>query len=150
LRTLQIMQSIVENATKQSADSSQIFRTDTEKNNIDSAMVEQSVEREDEGIEPANAATIMATKPQSAVVTPAIVKPVATPKPATAKPQIIPIKPPIKKTATTKPVTANAVAAVVAKPKQKPAITMPAKPVIKKPVLQQKPKPVVKKPANDY
>jgi cell division protein FtsQ len=153
LRTLQLMQSIVEIATRQSADSSQIFRADADKNNTDSAMVEQSVEREDEGIEPANATTIMATKSQPVVVapvTPAIAKPVATPKPAAAKPQNIPIKPPIKKPATTKPVTARAVTVVVAKPKPKPAITMPAKPVIKKPVLQQKPKPVVKKPANDY
>jgi cell division protein FtsQ len=154
LRTLQLMQSIVDNATRQSADSSQIFRADADKNNTDSAMVEQSVEREDEGIEPANATTMMATKPQpvvlAPVVTPAIAKPVATAKPAAAKTQNTPIKPPIKKPATTKPVTARAVTAVVAKPKPKPAITMPAKPVIKKPVLQQKPKPVVKKPANDY
>jgi cell division protein FtsQ len=150
LRTLQIMQSIVENATKQSSDSSQTFKADTEKNNTDSAMVEQSVERDDEGIEPENAATIITTKPQPVVVTPAIVKPVAIPKPATAKPQNIPIKPPIKKPATTKPVTASTVIGVVAKSKPKPAITMPAKPVIKKPVLQQKPKPVIKKPENDY
>ncbi len=153
LRTLQLMQSIVENATRQSADSSQTFRADADKNNADSTMIEQSIEREDEGIEPANAATMMATKPQPVVVapvTPAIAKPLATPKPATAKPQNTPIKPPIKKPATTKPVTASTVTAVVAKPKPKPAITMPAKPVIKKPVLQQKPKPVVKKPENDY
>jgi cell division protein FtsQ len=150
LRTLQLMQSIVENATRQSADSSQVFSADVDRNNTDSAMVEQSAEREDEGIEPANAATLMATKPKPVVVTPTIAKPVATPKPATAKPQNIPIKPPIKKPATTKPVTARTVTAVVVKPKPKPAITMPAKPVIKKPVLQQKPKPVVKKPANEY
>lgn len=154
LRTLQLMQFIVDNATRQSADSSQIFRADADKNNTDSAMVEQSVEREDEGIEPANATTMMATKPQPVVlataVTPAIAKPVATAKPATAKTQNTPIKPPIKKPATTKPVTASTVTAVVVKSKLKPAITMPAKPVIKKPVLQQKPKPVVKKPANDY
>jgi cell division protein FtsQ len=153
LRTLQIMQSIVENATRQSADSSQIFRADGDRNITESEMIEQSVEREDEGVEPANATTMMATKPQpivAAPMTPAIAKPVATAKPATAKPQNIPIKPPIKKPATTKPVTARTVTAVVAKPKPKPAITMPAKPVIKKPVLQQKTKPVVKKPANDY
>jgi cell division protein FtsQ len=150
LRTLQLMQFIVENATRQSADSSQVFSADVDRNNTDSAMVEQSAEREDEGIEPANAATLMATKPKPVVVTPTIAKPVATPKPATVKPQNIPIKPPIKKPATTRPVTVRAVTAVVVKPKQKPAITMPAKPVIKKPVLQQKPKPVVKKPVNDY
>ncbi len=149
LRTLQLMQSIVEIAIRQSADSSQVFRADADKNNTDSAMVEQSVEREDEGIEPASATTLMATKPQTVVVAPAttpdITKPVATPKPAASKPLNTPIKPPITKPATTKPVTARAVTAVVAKPKPKPAITMPAKPVIKKPVLQQKPK-----PANDY
>ena len=150
LRTLQLMQSIVENATRQSADSSQIFTADADRSITDSAMVEQSVEREDEGIESASAITMMATKPQPVIVAPAIAKPVAAPKPATAKPQNIPIKPPIKKPATTKPVTARAVTAVVAKPKPKPAITMPAKPVVKKPVLQQKPKPVVKKPTNDY
>jgi cell division protein FtsQ len=150
LRTFQLMQSIVENATRQSADSSQVFSAETDRNNTDSAMVEQSAEREDEGIEPANATTVITTKPQPVVVTPIIANPVATPKPATAKPQNIPIKPPIKKPATTSTVTARAVTVVVAKPKPKPAITMPAKPVIKKPVLQQKPKPVVKKPVNDY
>jgi hypothetical protein len=93
---------------------------------------------------------MMATKPQPVVVPPAIVKLVATPKPAIAKPQNTPIKPPIKKPATTKSVTASTVTAVVVKPKPKPAITMPAKSVIKKPVLQQKLKPVVKKLANDY
>jgi cell division protein FtsQ len=158
LRTLQLMQSIVENATRQSADSSQIFSADVDRSNTDSTMVEQSVEREDEGIEPPNAAATMATKPQPVVVPAAAAKPVVAPKPTAAKPQNIPIKPTIKKVPIKKPPTKKpaaiavtpSVTAVVAKPKPKPAITMPAKPVIKKPVLQQKPKPVVKKPANDY
>jgi cell division protein FtsQ len=153
LKTLQLMQFIADEAARKSADSAQSFLPDAVKNNSDSSLIEQSIEREDEGIEPANAATMMATKPEAIVLTPAIAKPVAAPKPATIQPQSIPIKPPIKKPATTKPVTANAATAVVVKPKpvvKKPAITMPAKPVIKKPVLQQKPKPVVKKPANEY
>jgi cell division protein FtsQ len=150
LKTLELIQFVAEEAARKSADSAQSFLPDAARNNNDSSLVEQSTEREDEGIEPANATTIMAIKPQAIVVTPAITKPVETVKPATVKPQNIPIKPTIKKPATTKPVTANAVTAVVAKPKPKPAITMPAKPVIKKPVLQQKPKPVVKKPENEY
>jgi cell division protein FtsQ len=148
LKTLQLIQFIADEAARKSADSLQIFLPDAVKNNTDSMLMQQSVEREDESTD----TTSRAQKPLPVMVTPAIVKPVATPKPATAKPQNIPIKPPIKKPATTKPVTASTVTAVVAKPKPKPkpAITMPAKPVIKKPVLQQKLKPVVKKPANDY
>lgn len=157
LRTLQLMQSIVENATRQSGDSSQIFIADTDRNNTDSAMVEQSVEREDEGLDPSvrSIAKPIETKPVPVVIKPVIAKPQIVPiKPAVKK---IPIKkppvgkPPIAKPPTKKPAAIAVtprVTAVVAKPK--PIVTMPAKPVIKKPVLQQKPKPVVKKPANDY
>jgi cell division protein FtsQ len=161
LRTLQLMQSIVENATRQSGDSSQIFSAEADRHNTDSAMIEQSVEREDEGISPENAAAALAAKPLPAAVKPVVVKPLVI-----TKPQIIPIKPavkkipiekspvgkpPIVKPPTKKPAAiavTPSVTAVVAK--SKPKVTMPAKPVIKKPVLQQKPKPVVKKPANDY
>ncbi len=157
LRTLQLMQSIVENATRQSADSSQVFIADMDKNNTDSAMVEQSVEREDEGIAPS----------ESSIAKPIEIKLVTVvTKPVIAKPQIVPIKPAVKKIPIKKPPVGKPpivkpptkkpaaiavtprVTAVVAKPK--PSVTMPAKPVIIKPVLQQKPKPVVKKPANDY
>jgi cell division protein FtsQ len=168
LRTLQLMQSIVENATRQSADSAQIFMADIEKNNVDSAMIEQSVEREDEGISPVVTQFVI-TKLEPAVVKPTATTPVAT-KPAAVQPLSIPIKPAIKNVPIKKPTVGKPpigkpptkkpaaiavtprVTAVVAKPKpkMKPAITMPAKPVIKKPVLQQKPKSVVKKPANDY
>lgn len=157
LRALQLMQLIVENATRQSADSSQVFIADVDRNNIDSAMVEQSVERDDDGTEPSlsNIAKPFETKLVSVVT-----------KPVIAKPQIIPIKPAVKKNPIKKPPVGKppivkpptkkpaaiavtpSVTAVVAKPK--PSVTMPAKPVIKKPVLQQKPKPVEKKPANDY
>ncbi len=157
LRTLQLMQSIVENATRQSADSSQVFLADVDRNNTDSAMVEQSVEREDEGIDlsVSSIAKPIETKPVPVVTKPVITKPQIVPiKPAVKK---IPVekppvgKPPIVKPPTKKPAAIAVtprVTAVVAKPK--PSVTMPAKPVIKKPVLQQKPKPVVKKPANDY
>jgi cell division protein FtsQ len=152
LRTLQLMQSIVENATIKSADSSQVFSIDTDRNNTDSAMVEQSVEREDEGTDPAvgSIATVIETKQVPVVTKSVITKPQSIPiKPADKK---IPIKkPPVGKPPTKKPAAiavTPSVTAVVVKPKQKPTITMPAKPVIKKPVLQQKP--VVKKTANDY
>jgi cell division protein FtsQ len=157
LRTLQLMQSIVENATRQSADSSQVFSAEVDRNNTDSAMVEQSVEREDEGIDPAVGSIAKPIEPKPV--------PVFT-KPVIARPQIVPIKPAVKKIPVEKPPVGKPpivkpptkkpaaiavtprVTAVVAKPK--PKVTMPAKPVIKKPVLQQKTKPVVKKPANDY
>jgi cell division protein FtsQ len=157
LKTLQLMQSIVENATRQSADSSQVFSADVDRNNTDSAMVEQSVEREDEGVDPSvsSIAKLIETKPVPVVTKPVITKPQIVPiKPAVKK---IPVekppvgKPPIVKPPTKKPAAIAVtprVTAVVAKPKTR--VKMPAKPVIKKPVLQQKPKPVVKKPANDY
>jgi cell division protein FtsQ len=155
LRTLQLMQSIVENATIKSADSSQVFITDADRNNTDSAMVEQSVEREDEGMDPSvgSIAKPIETIPVPVITNPVITKQQSIPiKPATKK---IPIKkPPVEKSPIAKPPTKKpaaiavtpSVTAVVAK--TKPKVTMLAKPVIKKPVLQQNKE--IKKPANDY
>jgi cell division protein FtsQ len=140
LQTMQMMQQIVDNATRRSADSSQVFGNDNDKNNADVSIVEQSVEREDEGAEP--------TAQEVATVAAAVVKkltppkPVVAQKPTTAKPMVIPVKPPITKPAAiavTKPVTA-----VAAKPKPKPVAVMP-KPKPKPIVAKPNSKPVVKK-----
>ncbi len=137
LRTLQLIQAIADNAAKQAADSLQVFQSDAVKNNTDSSIIEQSVERDDEGINPAadvkmpSAVVPPVTKPNAAVVKPANTKPVAV------KPNVV--KPPVVKPTTPKP---TAVSTTTPKPK-KPVV--PAKPPIKKPV----PKPVAK-PTNDY
>jgi cell division protein FtsQ len=136
LRTLQLMQSIVENATIRSSDSSQVFNNDLDRSKTDSSLIEQSMEREDEGEEPVEANTVR----QLANTAIAIPKPVVA-KPTIAKPPSIPKKPVILKPATiavTKPVTA-----VVAKPK--PPLPKP-KPAVVKP-LPPKPKATMTKPA---
>jgi cell division protein FtsQ len=134
LQTMQMMQMIVDDAARRSADSSIVFAKDNDKNNGDSSMIEQSVEREDEGAE----ASVQAVAAVAAAVVkkPLLPKPVVVIKPATTKPTLIPVKPPIKKPvaiAVAKPATA-----VATKPKPKPVAVMP----------KPKPKPVVTIPNN--
>ncbi len=146
LQTMQIMQAIVDNATIRSSDSSQTFVADADKNNVDSSLIEQSVEREDEGEAPVDdgvAAKKLISTAIPVVPRATIKKPVIS-KSVTAKPLIIPVKPPIKKPAAiavTKTVTA---VAAKPKPKPKPLVIMP-KPKPKPAVVKPTNKPVVKK-----
>lgn len=147
MKTMLMMQMIVDNATRKSADSSIVFANEIDKSNTDSSMVEQSIEREDEGAEP----TAQAVATVAAAV---VVKKLATPKlvlapqATTTKPTLIPVKPPIKKPvaiAVAKPATAVVTKPIVKKPKPKPKLAI-VKPILK-PVVKKKPPP---KAENDF
>ncbi|RYF88676.1 MAG: hypothetical protein EOO03_07870, partial [Chitinophagaceae bacterium] len=114
LRALQIMQLIAERSARQAADSALLFAHQNERNVADSSMIQQSVQREDEGMseEPLmlnspvkdtifKAATAVTKKPAPAK--PATPKPVV-PKPVVTKPAAKPTatKPAAAKPATTK------------------------------------------------
>jgi len=62
LRTLQIMKFIVERAQLQAADSLQVMQRDNKSNTVDSTMIQQSIQRDDNG-EISN--TIEKPKPQT-------------------------------------------------------------------------------------
>ena len=61
IRTLQIMQMIVDRALKQANDSLQIMQQDNDRNTVDSNMIQQSIERDD-SVQPSN--TFEKPKPQ--------------------------------------------------------------------------------------
>ena len=61
LRTLQIMQLIVERALKQANDSLQTIQQDNDRNSVDSSMIQQSIQR-DESAQPSY--TFEKPKPQ--------------------------------------------------------------------------------------
>lgn len=129
LRTLELMKFIADDAARRSADSSQIFLPDTDRRGADSSLIQQSMEREDEGVSPAFgnvpvAATASTTN---------------TPAPA--------VKPAVPKTTTAKMPFAKSVTNTVKPLAAKPVIvTKPAiKPVVKKPAAAQN-----KKPDNEY
>ena len=129
LRTMQLIKFIAEDAARRSADSSQIFLPETDKSVADSSLIQQSIEREGEGI---SKESVVPTVPINIVKT----SPVIIEKPAVViKPAVIvkPTNAAIKKTVVivNKP---------IAKPTKKPTVMMPAKPVVKKPVAQPKPK----------
>lgn len=133
LRTLELMKFIADDAARRSADSSQIFLPDTDRRGADSSLIQQSMEREDEGVSPAfGNVPVAATAPTTNIPAP-VVKP-AVPKATTAKMPVV------------KPVT-NTVKPLAAKPVNKPVIiTKPViKPVVKKPAAAQN-----KKPDNEY
>jgi cell division protein FtsQ len=108
LRTLQIMQAIATRTQQQANDSlQQIIQPDNNKNTVDSTMIQQSIQRDDNdesgGVaETANAAIMPAAKPVTSNAKPAIVKP-----------ETKPILKPVQKPAT-----------VIKKPEQKPKTTM--------------------------
>lgn len=122
LRTLQILQMIADRAEKMADDSLAVIAPDNDRNTVDSSMIQQSFQRDDEG--------------ENGFIAPAEEKPVA--KPAVAQPNVVtPAKPvPVNnKPATGKPATT------------KPLNTKPTnnKPVNTKPINN---KPVVAKPPN--
>lgn len=126
LRTLLLIKAIAENAAAASADSSQVFQSDASKNNADSSMINQSVEREDEGINP----TSGAQKPP--VVLPTTTLPTADAKQESIKP--VAVKPTVVKQAVNKPTMVMPKKIVV--PAKLPA-KLPAKKPAKKPIPKE-------------
>ena len=128
LRALQIMQLIAERSARQAADSVRLFAQEGERSAADSSMIQQSVQREDEGID----ASPAINKPLPDTITKALPVPVIIKAPVTKPPAA---KPNLKK----------------AEPPKKPVIQKPATVPIKKPTPVkkplQKPKAVMIKPA---
>ncbi len=120
LRALQIMQVIAERAARQASDSLQFFARATERISVDSSMIQQSFQREDEGEEAAApmlpVPTPAAEKFAPAVVKPAPVKSSPAVKPVTLKKPTVKPAPVVKKKVTAKPVTATKPATKTAKP----------------------------------
>ena len=130
LRTMQLIKSIAEDAARRSADSTQTFLPEADKRVADSSLIQQSIERDEEG----TAKDIVV--PSFTIPAPVILKTIVekTEKPIITKPTVV-IKPPaaiVKKpvVATNKP---------LAKLVKNPVNVMPAKPVVKKPAAKQKP-----------
>lgn len=128
LRTLQMLQVIADRAKQLADDSASVIAPDNERNTVDSTMIQQSFQRDDES--------------ENGFIAPAEDKPTA--KPATAQPVVpTPAKPTVpanNKPANSKPVNA--------KPANNKPVT--AKPSNGKPVVAKPPngKPVNGKPAN--
>ncbi len=120
LRALQIMQLIAERSARQAADSARFFTQETERSLADSSMIQQSVQREDEGVD---AATVTINPLNDAAV-----KVVPAP---------VVIKAPVSKPQATKPLLKKA------EPSKKPALQKPATAPIKKTTPS---KPPLKKP----
>ena len=120
LRALQIMQVIAERAARQASDSLQFFARATEKISVDSSMIQQSFQREDEGDE-GDAPMSPVPGPAVEKITPAVVKPAPVkatpvPKPVAAKKPVLKPAVVVKKKVTPKPVTATKPATKTAKP----------------------------------
>ena len=97
LRTLQIMQMIVERALKQTNDSLQIIQQDNDRNTVDSSMIQQSIQRDDSA-QPSN--TFEKPKPQVEPNTQPVLKPnTAAPGKNAVNQNVKPVQkpPPVKK-----------------------------------------------------
>ena len=134
LRALQIMQVIAERSARQASDSLQFFARETERFTVDSSMIQQSFQREDEGeegsapailppatvVKPAAAPVKVApvvVKPSPVKVAPVLVKPPALKKAVTKKAAIAKSKPAVKPAALKKPASPKS-------PQQKPKAVM--------------------------
>lgn len=130
LRTMQLIKFIAEDAARRSADSSQTFLPETDKRVADSSLIQQSIEREGEGITKDFVSPSVTVSPTNIVkAAPVIIeKPAAVTKPTlVSKPPAIIIKKPV--VVKSKPVVKSA---------KKPAVLMPPKPVVKKPAAPKK------------
>lgn len=97
LKTLQLMKIMAENAAKASADSVQTFAPDNDKNTADSSMIQQSIQRDDEGVSGTaegneNTETVAPTpavveKPKATIVKPLVTKMAPPAKPVTKSPE---------------------------------------------------------------
>jgi cell division protein FtsQ len=112
LRTLQMMQLIAARTQQQANDSLQIIQPDNNRNTVDSTMIQQSIQRDDNGESGGVAET------GNAIMPPVSVPVIGNPKPAAAKPETKPIAKTVTKPVQ-KPVT------VIKKPVQKPKAAMP-------------------------
>ncbi|HSN59386.1 MAG TPA: hypothetical protein VLR49_00515 [Ferruginibacter sp.] len=110
LRALQIMQLIAERSARQAEDSVRLFTPERDRSSADSSMIQQSVQRDDEGQQPSVEVITPVEKIPASVTIPLPVAPV--------------IKPTIKK----KPVTTIKKAPVKVKAVVTPKKTVPAKP----------------------
>lgn len=125
LKTLQMMSYMAINAAIQAADSLKVAAPGNDNNGVDLSLIQQSVQRDDEGVEGENspAPTI-----QVKDAAPFINKPVPAPavQPVVVKPVVRPAtKPAVKKPVVSKPATKPAVKKPIATPKQKPKAVMP-------------------------
>lgn len=130
LRTMQLIKFIAEDAARRSADSSQTFLPETDKRVADSSLIQQSIEREGEGITKDFVSPSVTVSPTNIVkAAPVIIeKPAAVTKPTlVSKPPAVIIKKPV--VVKSKPVVKSA---------KKPAVLMPPKPVVKKPAAPKK------------
>ncbi len=147
LKTLQLMQVMATAAEQQANDSLQMISQDNEHNTTDVNLIQQSIQRDDNGENPDASETIKPLGMPLSVPT-VLKRPLSVKTPATAsagKPALKkPVVPAAKPTA--KPVT------VIKPGVQKPAVLMPKKPapINPKPIAKPPTKPLVKKPANDF
>jgi cell division protein FtsQ len=94
LRTLQIMQMIAERAQREASDSLQTIQQDNKTNTVDSTMIQQSIQR-DENAESAPVTNEIVDRPAEQKTQPVLIKE----KPATVKKEIKPILKPVQKPA---------------------------------------------------
>lgn len=138
VRTLQIMQVIAANASRQAEDSIQTIIQDNNNNTADSSMIQQSIQREDnfESTNATNESPLQPTNQQQVtnplplakpvVIKPVVTNPIPTQKPAPVKPTGVKSNPVIKGNNTALP--KKPLVNPVAKPKQNAV-----KPVLEKP-----------------
>jgi cell division protein FtsQ len=108
LRSLQIMQMLADRTQQQANDSLQIIQPDNNRNTVDSTMIQQSIQRDE------NSESGGVSETANAIIVPPAIAPVtASPKPAPVKQETKAITKSVKKPA-----------AVIKKPVQKPKATM--------------------------
>jgi len=151
LKTVQLVEMMAAAAEAQANDSLQTFSRDNEHNTTDVNLIQQSIQRDDNGENPDASETTTSlgipVKVPPVLVNPeslkkptaaTVVKPAAKPAVRNDKP-VVPVVKPVVKPAATKP------AATTSKPASaKPQVLMP------KPVKKPMAKPPAKKPENDY
>lgn len=91
LRTLQNMQIIAERSQRQASDSLQTIQQDNDRNTVDSSMIQQSIQRDDNG----ESAVIEAQPAQTVIQNKQLL---TADKPASVKNDLKPISKPVKKT----------------------------------------------------
>jgi len=97
LRTLQIMQLIAERAQREANDSLQTIQPDNKNNTVDSTMIQQSIQRDDNA-ESAPVTNEIVDQPAEQKIQPVLIKE----KPATVKKEVKPILKPVQKPAPAK------------------------------------------------
>lgn len=143
LRTLQLMQAIVENAERQTSDSLHQIAQDNENNSTNADLVQQSIQRDDEHV------PVESEKPKQAAITvtnePIVVKKTIGNTPKT-------IATPIKKPTATKPVNSIKPGAASVKPIIKPTVKSTPNNIAQPKAVMPKPttKDDIKKASNEY